>query len=64
MQLDGLSDAEEPPVWKECLIVDGNEAQTWNNSQCLDVPKEITFGGGKTAILRAKASGDSFLKKN
>ena len=37
------------------LMVDGNEAQTWNNSQWLDLPKEITFEvGGKTAALRAK----------
>ncbi len=37
------------------LMVDGNEAQTWNNSQWLDLPKEITFEvGGKTAVLRAK----------
>lgn len=37
------------------LIVDGNEAERWNNSQWLDVPKEITFEvGGKTAVLRAK----------
>jgi len=37
------------------LVVDGNEAQTWNNSQWLDLPEEITFEvGGKTAALRAK----------
>ena len=37
------------------LIVDGNEVQTWNNAQWLDLPKNITFEvGGKTAVLRAK----------
>jgi len=37
------------------LVVDGNEAQTWNNSQWLDLPQEITFDvGGKTAVLRAQ----------
>jgi hypothetical protein len=37
------------------LMVDGNKAQTWNNSQWLDLPEEITFEvGGKTAVLRAK----------
>jgi len=37
------------------LVVDGKEAQTWNNSQWLDIPKEITFEvGGKTAVLCAK----------
>ena len=37
------------------LMVDGNESQTWNNSQRLDVPPEITFQvEGKTAVLRAK----------
>jgi hypothetical protein len=36
------------------LIVDGNEAQTWINSQWWDLPEEITFEvGGKTAVLRA-----------
>ena len=37
------------------LVVDGNEVQTWKNSQRQDVPKEITFEvGGKPAVLRAK----------
>ena len=37
------------------LVVDGNETQTWNNSQWLDVPKEIIFEvRGKPAVLRAK----------
>lgn len=37
------------------LMVDGDEAQTWINSQWLDLPKEITFEvGGKPAVLRAK----------
>jgi len=37
------------------LVVDGNEMQTWKNSQRLDVPEEITFEvGGKHAVLRAK----------
>ena len=37
------------------LIVDGNEVQTWNNAQWLDLPKNITFEvGGKTVVLRAK----------
>ena len=37
------------------LMVDGIEAQTWNNSQWLDLPQEITFEvGGKPAVLRAK----------
>ena len=37
------------------LVVDGNEVQTWKNSQQLDVPKEITFDvEGKPAVLRAK----------
>ena len=37
------------------LMVDGIEAQTWNNSQWLDLPQEMTFEvGGKTAVLRAK----------
>ena len=37
------------------LMVDGNDAQTWNNSQWLDLPQEIAFEvGGKTAVLRAK----------
>ena len=36
------------------LMVDGNVAQTWKNSQWLDVPEEITFEvGGKPAVLRA-----------
>jgi hypothetical protein len=46
------------------LIVDGNEAQTWNDSQCLDVPKEITFGGRQNCYLTRKGllkpSIDSF----
>ena len=37
------------------LVVDGNETQTWTNSQWLDVPKEIIFEiSGKPAVLRAK----------
>ncbi len=41
--------------WTGKLAVDGNEAQTWKNSQRLDLPQEITFEvGGKTAVLRAK----------
>jgi len=37
------------------LVVDGNEAQTWQNAQWLDIPEEITFAvGGKTAVLRAQ----------
>ena len=37
------------------LMVDGNEVQTWNNAQWLDLPEETTFEvGGKTAVLRAK----------
>lgn len=37
------------------LMVDGNEVQTWKNSQWLDVPKEINFDvEGKPAALRAK----------
>ncbi len=37
------------------LVVDGNEVQTWKNSQRMDVPEEIAFEvGGKTAVLRAK----------
>lgn len=39
------------------LVVDGNEAQTWKNSQWLDLPKEITFEvGGKTASYAHRAS--------
>ena len=41
--------------WTGKLVVDGNELQTWENSQHLDVPKEITFElRGKPAVLRAK----------
>jgi len=37
------------------LVVDGDEVQTWKNSQWLDVPKEIAFQvGGKPAVLREK----------
>ena len=37
------------------LMVDGNEAQTWNNAQWLDLPEVITFEvEGKTVVLRAK----------
>ncbi len=37
------------------LVVDGNEVQTWKNSQYADLPAEITFEvGGKPAVLRAK----------
>ena len=37
------------------LVVDGNEVQTWTNSQWLDMPQEITFSvGGKPAVLREK----------
>jgi hypothetical protein len=37
------------------LMVDGNEAKTWVNSQWLDVPEEIAFEvGGKPAAIRAK----------
>ena len=37
------------------LMVDGDEVQTWKNSQWLDVPKEIAFQvGGKPAFLREK----------
>ena len=37
------------------LLVDGNELQTWKNTQHLDVPPEITFQvEGKPAVLRAK----------
>jgi hypothetical protein len=37
------------------LVVDGNEVQTWTNSQRMDVPAEISFEvGGKPAFLRAK----------
>ena len=37
------------------LMVDGNKAQTWNNSQWLDLPEKITFEvGSKTGVLRAK----------
>ena len=41
--------------WTGKLVVDGNEVQTWKNSQQLDVPKEITFEvRGKPAVLRGK----------
>ena len=41
--------------WTGKLVVDGNEVQTWKNSQRMDVPAEITFEvGGKPAVLRAK----------
>ena len=37
------------------LLVDGDEVQTWKNSQWLDVPKKIAFEiGGKPAVLREK----------
>jgi hypothetical protein len=37
------------------LVVDGNETQTWTNSQWLDVPQEIIFEvGGKPAVLRSR----------
>jgi hypothetical protein len=37
------------------LWVDGNELQTWRNTQHLDIPREITFDvEGKPAVLRAK----------
>jgi len=37
------------------LVVDGNEVQTWRNSQWLDLPKEISFDvAGKPAVLREK----------
>jgi hypothetical protein len=37
------------------LMVDGDEVQTWKNSQWLDVPKKIAFEvGGKPAVLREK----------
>jgi hypothetical protein len=37
------------------LMVDGDEVQTWKNSQWLDVPKKIDFEvGGKRAVLREK----------
>jgi hypothetical protein len=37
------------------LMVDGDEVQTWKNSQWLDVPREIAFViGGKPAVLREK----------
>ena len=37
------------------LMVDGNETQSWLNSQWLDIPQEISFEvGGKTAVIRAK----------
>ena len=37
------------------LMVDGDEVQTWKNSQWLDVPKEIAFViEGKPAVLREK----------
>ncbi len=37
------------------LAVDGNEVQTWQVSQRLDIPKEITFDvEGKPAFLRRK----------
>jgi len=36
------------------LMVDGDEVQTWKNSQWLDLPKEIAFEvEGKPAVLRA-----------
>jgi hypothetical protein len=36
-------------------MVDGDEVQTWKNSQWLDVPKKIAFEvGGKPAVLREK----------
>lgn len=37
------------------LMVNGDEAKTWINSQWLDVPEEIAFEvGGKPAVLRGK----------
>jgi hypothetical protein len=37
------------------LVVDGDEVETWKNSQWLDVPKEIAFAvAGKPAVLREK----------
>ena len=37
------------------LMVDGDEVQTWKNSQWLDVPKEIALQvGSKPAFLREK----------
>jgi hypothetical protein len=36
-------------------MVDGDEVQTWKNSQWLDVPREIAFViEGKPAVLREK----------
>jgi hypothetical protein len=41
--------------WTGKLMVDGDEVQTWKNSQWLDVPKTIAFEvGGKSAVLREK----------
>ena len=41
--------------WIGKLMVDGDEVQTWRNSQWLDVPKEIAFEvRGKPAVLREK----------
>lgn len=41
--------------WTGKLMVDGDEVQTWKNSQWLDVPKTIAFEvGGKPAVLREK----------
>jgi len=37
------------------LLVDGNELQSWRNSQHWDLPPEITFQvEGKPAVLRPK----------
>jgi hypothetical protein len=37
------------------LFVDGNELQSWKNTQHLDVPPEIAFQiEGKPAVLREK----------
>jgi hypothetical protein len=42
-------------TWTGKLMVDGDEVQTWKNSQWLDVPKKIDFEvGGKPAVLREK----------
>ena len=59
MQLDGLPDAEEPPIWKECHP--HRQTNSTELKRRLGIilsawtsPKRLLSRGGKTAVLRAK----------
>jgi hypothetical protein len=58
MQLDGLPDAEEPPIWKDATTPANNSTEMKRRLGIIlsawTSPKRLLSRGGKTAVLRAK----------